>query len=65
MRPKFRLLFLCGVSTLLLCGCPRRERDPVNDHLNGLWESGYGYGNPNPERLRNGQKPVKFIDDDD
>lgn len=33
---------------------------PKESHLDRLWKQGYGFNNPNPERIRNGQKPLNF-----
>lgn len=34
--------------------------NPKESHLDRLWKQGYGFNNPNPERVRNGQKPLNF-----
>jgi hypothetical protein len=33
---------------------------PKESQLDRLWKQGYGFNNPNPERIRNGQKPLRF-----
>ncbi len=33
---------------------------PKESHLDRLWKQGYGFNNPNPERIRNGQRPLRF-----
>ena len=50
----------------LMTGCqsfkPKYSHDrPVTDsQTDRLWKSGYGFNNPNPERIRNGLEPVSF-----
>ena len=43
-----------------------REREKSNsDFADSLWKQGYGYNNPNPERKRQGLKPLNFDDSRD
>lgn len=51
------------IALFCCAGCASDSNDRHNDHLDSLWKQGYGYGNPNVERMRNGQKPVDFFDD--
>ncbi len=45
---------LVAVLLILSSGCASdREVDR-------LWREGYGFNNPNPERVRNGQPPLNF-----
>ena len=32
-----------------------------NQSMNSAWRQGYGFNNPNSERIRNGEKPVDFF----
>jgi hypothetical protein len=50
------LVLLAG----LLAGCPREERDPMDERLNELWKAGYGFNNPNNERRKKGLPPQNF-----
>jgi hypothetical protein len=34
--------------------------EEVNEQLNQLWEEGYGYNNPNAERIKQGLPPIPF-----
>jgi hypothetical protein len=45
------------LTLVLNSGCASR---PKESHLDRLWKQGYGFNNPNPERVRNGQKPLNF-----
>lgn len=36
------------------------ERERSADWLNSNWKSGYGFNNPNAERIRQGLEPVNF-----
>ena len=40
-----------------LAGCCT---DSNYDELNGLWRQGYGFNNPNPARIAQGQHPLNF-----
>jgi hypothetical protein len=49
---------LVVLATLVItAGC---ASTPKESHLDRLWKQGYGFNNPNPERIRNGQKPLNF-----
>ena len=47
------------VATLCLGGCAT-GRDESYDNLNTLWKQGYGFNNPNPDRMKKGLKPIDF-----
>jgi hypothetical protein len=32
----------------------------ADERMNASWRQGYGFNNPNPERIRRGQQPVDF-----
>ncbi len=49
-------MIIAATMTLSL-GC---ASSPKESHLDRLWKQGYGFNNPNPERIRNGQKPLNF-----
>lgn len=53
---------ICLAAIFIGGGCAS-DRDVQNDHLDSLWKQGYGYGNPNVERIRSGQKPESFYKD--
>lgn len=36
------------------------ETNPWEKTSNNLWREGYGFGNPNPQRIRAGQEPKDF-----
>jgi len=36
------------------------ETNPWGKTSNNLWREGYGFGNPNPQRIRAGQEPKDF-----
>lgn len=64
-----RMIFLVLVTSCL-SGCSflwsalfGKERDPHKEHFNSLWEEGYGFNNPNPQRIRDGQEPQPFFKD--
>ncbi|MBV9123449.1 MAG: hypothetical protein JO112_08840 [Planctomycetes bacterium] len=40
-----------------LAGCADDDHD---SDINQLWRQGYGFHNPNYQRLKNGQKPLNF-----
>ena len=46
-----------AIALVLTSGC---ASTPKESHLDRLWKQGYGYNNPNSERIRNGQKPLNF-----
>lgn len=46
----------------------QKSLDEKNDWVDNNWRSGYGFNNPNPERVRDGLQPVNFdgsLDSDD
>jgi len=55
MKPAIGLIVAAMMT--LSSGC---ASSPKESHLDRLWKQGYGYNNPNPERIRNGQKPLNF-----
>lgn len=46
----------------LLLGVAGCASDSHDDHFDSLWKQGYGYNNPNVDRIRTGQKPTGFGD---
>ncbi len=54
----FRLVLVLLAFSGTGIGCAK-DRDP-NDDLNQLWRGGYGFNNPNVERIQNGQEPLNF-----
>lgn len=48
---------LLAATMTLTSGC---ASSPKESHLDRLWKQGYGFNNPNPERIRNGQRPLNF-----
>ena len=36
------------------------DTEDSNKEINRLWHQGYGYNNPNPQRQREGKKPLDF-----
>ncbi len=49
-KPILLLVLLVG---LFLPGC-------MDPEMNSLWRQGYGYNNPNPDRIRQGLPPKDF-----
>jgi hypothetical protein len=47
------------VALICLSGCAS-NRNAEEERLNNLWKEGYGFNNPNPDRIKNGQKPLNF-----
>ena len=41
-------------------GRSQRERNQSEIDLNSLWRQGYGFGNPNKQRMRDGLDPVNI-----
>lgn len=40
---------------------PKQEKPDKNrEQIDQLWRQGYGFNNPNPERIRNKQAPLNF-----
>ena len=53
-----RKVCLAGVTLIVLfSGCASDREDTQIDHL---WRQGYGFNNPNPERIRNGKPPLNL-----
>jgi outer membrane protein assembly factor BamE (lipoprotein component of BamABCDE complex) len=51
------LLAVFFLLALLVAGCATPEpKNPMND----LWRQGYGFNNPNAERIRQGLPPKDF-----
>lgn len=40
----------------------RRRIERQRKHIDGLWKDGYGFNNPNADRLRNGEEPQSFYE---
>jgi hypothetical protein len=59
MKRAFGLLL--AISLLI---SPDSASTPQESHLNRLWKQGYGFNNPNPERIRSCQKPFNFGESD-
>jgi hypothetical protein len=56
-----RLLLVAVLCTSFACtGCSTRRNEGSDDHVDRLWRQGYGYKNPNPERVRQGLPPLNF-----
>ncbi|MFT5324384.1 MAG: hypothetical protein ACI8P0_002246 [Planctomycetaceae bacterium] len=55
MKPAIGLVVLA--TLVITAGC---ASTPKESHLDRLWKQGYGFNNPNPERIRNGQKSLNF-----
>lgn len=56
---KRAILILLTLAALLApTGCATDGEDDPD--LNDLWRQGYGFNNPNPERIRNGEPPLNF-----
>ena len=59
----------CLTNCLLLAGCAtteeetKAERPGESVDFNRLWRAGYGFNNPNPERMRKGLPPEDFTRD--
>ncbi|MGZ0171098.1 MAG: hypothetical protein ACKVHE_16205 [Planctomycetales bacterium] len=49
--------FILALTLTLTSGC---ASSPKESHLDRLWKQGYGFNNPNLERIRNGQRPLNF-----
>lgn len=55
-----RLLILTAcIAILNVAGC-KSDSDPASDQLNEYWREGYGYNNPNVDRMRKGLPPQNF-----
>lgn len=80
MRHLTIMLLLCLTFCTTSSGCAgflefrreqvdrRRARDAASCQSDTLWKQGYGFNNPNPERIRQGLEPVNFngkTDDED
>ena len=63
MKPLILLLLAVCVC---LPGCQAIKpeyslfKSDSEERVDKLWRQGYGYNNPNPDRIRNGQDPVNF-----
>lgn len=55
---RFWRLMLLSCSVFFV-GCAT-DPDSEDDSLNHLWRQGYGYNNPNPDRIRRGEAPLNF-----
>lgn len=49
-----RLFFLLAVLAVFVSGCA------TDSSLQQAWRQGYGFNNPNPERIKQGQPPTSF-----
>lgn len=71
---------MIGAGILFNCGCAgfwqhresqiarRDHRTSTSGPLDAVWKAGYGFNNPNPDRVRQGLEPVGFdgrTDDDE
>ena len=62
----FKVITILVVACLLASGCAhfkpssRNSSDHSEFDADSLWRQGYGFDNPNSERLRNGQTPLNF-----
>lgn len=52
------LISLALAALLLGSGCATDGEE--NDSFNGLWRQGYGFNNPNAERIPNKEPPLNF-----
>jgi hypothetical protein len=50
---------LAVLALAILSGCAKK-RDPMKEHLNDLWLEGYGFNNPNLDRIKRGEPPLNF-----
>ena len=57
---RIRLLFLLVALTALHAAGCKSAPDPQEQELNELWREGYGFNNPNADRIRKGLKPLNF-----
>ena len=54
-------VFLLVLILTLSLGCASSDRRTSFDYNHDqLWKQGFGFGNPNPDRLRAGLEPVNF-----
>jgi hypothetical protein len=60
MRWTFQLFLVCTIGCLLL-GCSSTPKSQNEEELNRLWRAGYGFNNPNADRIRQGKEPVDFL----
>jgi hypothetical protein len=51
---------LAVVLTLIATGCATQPKSEYDEYVDSQWRQGYGFNNPNPERIRKGQPPVNF-----
>lgn len=64
------LVFLFAAICVAGAGCAtssdkydsqRKETDRIYEEtINGPWKAGYGFNNPNPERMKKGLPPLNF-----
>lgn len=50
--------FLVAVGVLLSTGCA--SDDEYESELDRLWRQGYGFNNPNVQRIKNGEPPLNL-----
>ena len=60
MRSKPIVAFLMILMLALSLGCANRNRSSSGFDADSLWKQGYGFNNPNPQRLKDGLAPVNF-----
>ncbi len=53
---KFALTLCCMLLLCIFWGCSSSRES----NLDNLWQQGYGFNNPNVERIREGKPPVDF-----
>lgn len=62
------LLIICILLSGTQLGCTSMhtaESESSSMDLDALWRDGAGYNNPNPERIRNGQRPLNLDGEED
>ncbi len=63
---KTAIFFLALAATIAFSGCRAIRPDYSlfkTDHqeqVDQLWRQGFGYNNPNADRIKNGQEPLNF-----
>lgn len=55
-----RLFCFALFATCAAAGGCASDEPKKDDTLNDLWKQGYGYNNPNADRLKQGLPPVNF-----
>jgi hypothetical protein len=53
------LTLLLMTATLAVLGC-KSDESMLDPDLNELWRAGYGYKNPNADRIRKGLPPLNM-----